>query len=253
MKTLNLEECLNSLVKVLPNKPGVYQFFDEKGIIIYVGKAKELKKRVSSYFNKISESAKTRILVRKICDIKHIVVETETDALLLENNLIKKYQPRYNVLLKDDKTYPWICIKKENFPRVFSTRNIVKDGSSYFGPFTSGYMVRTIIDFLQQAFLLRTCKLALNSESILQQKFKVCLEYHIGNCLGSCVGKQNENDYNEGIAQIQEILRGNIRSVLQSLKVKMSAYSENYEYEKAEIVKKKIVLLENYQSKSTII
>jgi len=242
-----------SLVKVLPNNPGVYQFYDDEGIIIYVGKAKDLKKRVSSYFNKISDSAKTRILVRKICDIKHIVVETETDALLLENNLIKKYQPRYNVLLKDDKTYPWICVKKENFPRVFQTRNIIKDGSLYFGPFTSGSMVKVMIDFLHKVFLLRSCKLSLNAESIKEQKFKVCLEYHLGNCLGPCVGNQSDLDYKENINQINEILKGNIKSVIDSIKSKMLELSNLYEFEKADVLKGKLQLLENYKSKSTIV
>jgi excinuclease ABC subunit C len=253
LKAKELEEYLSAQVKVLPNKPGVYQFFDDAGVIIYVGKAKDLKKRVSSYFNKNIDSAKTRILIRKIEDIKHIVVETETDALLLENNLIKKYQPRYNVLLKDDKSYPWICVKKENFPRVFSTRNIVKDGSVYYGPFTSGYMVRTVIDFLHQVFLLRTCKLALNMQNIAQKKFKVCLEFHLGNCLGPCIGAQSEEEYSEGLSQIHEILKGNIKTVIQALKTKMLNYAESYNFEKADIVKKKIHLLENYQSKSTIV
>jgi excinuclease ABC subunit C len=253
LKAPESEKNLSSLVKVLPNKPGVYQFFDDQEIIIYVGKAKDLKKRVSSYFNKQSDSAKTRILVRKINDIRHIVVETETDALLLENNLIKKYQPRYNVLLKDDKSYPWICVKKENFPRVFLTRNVIKDGSAYYGPFTSVYMARTVIDFLHQVYLLRTCKLALNNESITEHKFKVCLEYHLGNCLGPCVGKQPEEEYNEGLLQINEILKGNTGKVIQDLKQKMHSFADVFEYEKAESIKRKLMLVENYQSKSTIV
>jgi excinuclease ABC subunit C len=247
------EKYLAELVKVLPNKPGVYQFYDDEANIIYVGKAKDLRKRVNSYFSKVSESAKTRILVRRIFDIRHIVVETETDALLLENNLIKKYQPRYNVLLKDDKTYPWICIKKENFPRVFMTRNIVKDGSEYYGPFTSVSMVRTIIDFLHQVYKLRTCKLQLSDENILSKKLKVCLEYHIGNCLGPCIGKQSPIEYNEGITQIHQILKGNVRLVILVLKEKMKKYSESYEFELANQIKEKLILLENYQGKSTIV
>jgi excinuclease ABC subunit C len=253
LKAQKSEKYLSSLVKVLPNKPGVYQFFDDQEIIIYVGKAKDLRKRVSSYFNKQSDSAKTRILVRKINDIRHIVVETETDALLLENNLIKKYQPRYNVLLKDDKSYPWICVKKENFPRVFLTRNVIKDGSAYYGPFTSVYMARAIIDFLHQVYLLRTCKLALSKESIMEQRFKVCLEYHLGNCLGPCVGKQTEEEYNEGLSQINEILKGNTGKVIQDLKQKMNDFADVFEYEKAGSIKRKLLLVENYQSKSTIV
>lgn len=247
------EEYLQSLVQVLPNRPGVYQYYDKDGTIIYVGKAKDLKKRVSSYFVKNQESAKTRILVRRIADIRHIVVETETDALLLENNLIKKYQPRYNVMLKDDKTYPWICVKNERFPRVFYTRNVIKDGSKYYGPFTSVYLVKTIIDLFKQLYLLRTCKLNLSVENIEAKKFKVCLEYHIGNCLGPCVGEQTMDDYNEGIDHIHHILKGNIGSVIQSLKTRMANYAETFEYEKAHKVKEKLLVLENYQSKSTVV
>jgi excinuclease ABC subunit C len=244
---------LEPVIKTLPNKSGVYQFIDENETIIYVGKAKDIKKRVSSYFNRISESGKTRILVRKIAEIRHIVVETETDALLLENNLIKKYQPKYNVLLKDDKSYPWICVKKEKFPRVFQTRTIIKDGSDYFGPFTSVGVVRTMIDFLQQVFLLRTCKLSLTKENIEQQKFKVCLEYHLGNCLGPCVGYQTDSEYEENIHQVSDILKGNIRNVIRNLKEKMLKLSDNYLFEEAEKLKQKLVLLESYQSKSTIV
>ncbi len=247
------EEYLQSLVKVLPNKPGVYQYFDKEGTIIYVGKAKDLKKRVSSYFNKNQDSAKTRILVRRITDIKHIVVETETDALLLENNLIKKYQPRYNVMLKDDKSYPWIVVKREPFPRVFYTRNVIKDGSKYYGPFTSVTLVKTIVDLFKQTYLLRTCKLNLNKENIAKGKFKVCLEYHIGNCLGPCVGEQEEEDYNEGIDHIHHILKGNISSVIQTLKHRMTDYAEQFEFEKAQRVKERLALLENYQSKSMVV
>jgi excinuclease ABC subunit C len=243
----------DSLIKVLPDKPGVYEFFNKENIIIYVGKAKNLKKRVSSYFVKNHDSAKTRILVRSIADIKHIVVETETDALLLENNLIKKYQPRYNVLLKDDKTYPWICIKNEPFPRVFSTRNVFKDGSKYYGPFTSGLMVRTILDLFRQIYQLRSCKLLLSNQNIETGKFKVCLEYHIGNCRGPCVNEQRESDYNESIDHIHHILKGNIGQVIQMLKAKMIHYSEEFKYEQAQGLKEKLSILESFQSKSTIV
>lgn len=247
------EEYLQSLVKVLPNKPGVYQYFDKDGTIIYVGKAKDLKKRVASYFVKSHDSGKTRILVRRIADIKHIVVETETDALLLENNLIKKYQPRYNVMLKDDKSYPWIVVKREPFPRVFYTRNVIKDGSKYYGPFTSVNLVKTIIDLFKQIYLLRTCKLNLSKENIEKGKFKVCLEYHIGNCLAPCIGEQSEEDYNEGIDHIHHILKGNIGSVIQLLKQRMTEYAEQFEFEKAQRVKERLLMLENYQSKSTVV
>ena len=204
-------EYINNIIRALPDNPGVYQYFDVEGKIIYVGKAKNLKKRVSSYFNKDqSENGKTQILVRKIADIKFIIVDTELDALLLENNLIKKYQPRYNVLLKDDKTYPWICIKNERFPRVFSTRNFIKDGSLYFGPYASGKLMHTVLDLIKHLFKLRNCNLNLTDENIKANKFKVCLEYHIGNCKAPCVGKESEEEYNETIADIKEIVKGNI-------------------------------------------
>ncbi len=248
-----INQHIQSLLKVLPNKPGVYLYYDSNATVIYVGKAKNLKKRVSSYFTKSHYTAKTRILVRKITDIKHIVVETETDALLLENNLIKKYQPRYNVLLKDDKSYPWIVVKNESFPRVFYTRNVVKDGSKYYGPFTSVYLVRTILELFKQLYLLRTCNLNLSESNIKKGKYKVCLEYHIGNCLAPCVGKQEESDYNENINQIHNILKGKIGSVINVIKQKMLAYASKYEFEKAQIFKEKLDLLENYQSKSTVI
>ncbi len=251
--TENKQSHIQNLVKVLPNKPGVYQYFDKEGVIIYVGKAKNLKKRVSSYFSKVHDSARTRILVRKIADIKHIVVETETDALLLENNLIKKYQPRYNVMLKDDKSYPWIVVKNEPFPRIFYTRNVVKDGSKYYGPFTSVHLVRTIIDLFKQLYLLRTCQLNLSQQNIQKKKYKVCLEYHIGNCLAPCVEKQNEEDYNNNIEQIHNILKGRIGKVIELLKGKMNAHAANFEFEIAQKYKEKLLLLENYQSKSTIV
>ena len=249
-----MKDSLKNIIKNLPNLPGVYQFFDKDRNIIYIGKAKNLKKRVSSYFTKThDDSPKTRILVRKITDIKHIIVKNENDALLLENNLIKKYKPRYNVLLKDDKTYPWICIKNENFPRVFQTRNVVKDGSLYFGPYTSVMTVRTILDLLHKIYKLRTCKLNLTNENIKQGKFKVCLEYHINNCLAPCVAKQTSEDYNEKIEQIKNILKGNVGSVIKYLTQQMQEYAQNLEFEKAQDLKEKIERLKQYQSKSTVV
>jgi excinuclease ABC subunit C len=246
-------ENIKEKLKVLPNSPGVYQFYSKEQIIIYVGKAKDLKKRVSSYFTKTHDSGKTRILLSKIFDIKHIVVETETDALLLENNLIKKYQPRYNVLLKDDKSFPYICVKNEAFPRVFMTRNILKDGSKYFGPYTSVRMTRLIIDMFKQLYKLRTCNYTLSDENIVKGKFKVCLEYHINNCKGACVGKQSFDEYEDNIQQIKKILKGDIRKVINALEERMHMYSQNFEFEKAQDIKEKLLLLENYRSKSTIV
>ena len=194
-------------LQTLPNQPGVYQYFDANEAIIYVGKAKNLKKRVSSYFTKTHENGKTRVLVKKIASIKHIVVDTETDALLLENNLIKKYRPRYNVLLKDDKSYPWICIKKERFPRVFQTRRLIKDGSEYFGPYTSVKTVYTLLDLIRGLYQLRTCNYDLSQEKIKAGKYKVCLEYHLGNCKGACEGYETVAEYDENIKAIREILK----------------------------------------------
>lgn len=246
-------ERLKELVRVLPESPGVYQYFNSDGKIIYVGKAKNLKKRVSSYFTKRHDNRKTEILVRKIADIQHVVVETEEDALLLENNLIKKYQPRYNVLLKDDKSFPWICIKNEPFPRVFSTRRVVRDGSLYFGPYTSVGMVRTILDIIKQLYTIRTCGYNLAQENIAKGKYKVCLEYHLGNCKGPCEGLQEEKEYNEMIDQIKNILKGNLNSVTSHLKTVMDEYASSYEFEKAAEVKSKLDILEKYRSKSTIV
>ena len=240
-------------IKELPQNPGVYQFFDKSQKILYVGKAKNLKKRVSSYFTKKQEYAKTKLMVSKIRDIKYFVVPTEMDALLLENNLIKKYQPKYNVMLKDDKTYPFICVKNEPFPRVYSTRRVVKDGSLYFGPYTSVRLVRTLIDFIHQLYPLRTCNFNLKSENIQRKKFKLCLEYHIGNCLAPCEGFQSEESYKIGINHIKQILKGDIKSVASILKDRMIFFSENMEFEKAQGVKEKLSLLDNYQSKSTIV
>ncbi len=240
-------------LKTLPSTPGVYQFFDTKGAVIYVGKAKNLKHRVRSYFNKVHDYGKTNVLVKKIHDIKHIVVATETDALLLENNLIKKYQPRYNVLLKDDKSYPWICIKKERFPRVFQTRRVIKDGSEYFGPYTSIKTVSTLLDLIKGLFPIRTCNYDLSEEKIKNQKYKVCLEYHLGNCRGACEAKETEQIYLENIAAIRDILKGNFKNSLSLFKSQMQDLAANLQFEDAQVLKEKITILENYQSKSTIV
>lgn len=240
-------------LQTLPNQPGVYQYFDANDKILYVGKAKDLKKRVSSYFTKNHDYGKTKVLVKKIASIKHIVVETETDALLLENNLIKKYQPRYNVLLKDDKSYPWICIKKERFPRVFSTRRVIKDGSEYFGPYTSMKTVKTLLDLVKGVYMLRTCNYDLAEDKIHTGKFKVCLEYHLGNCKGPCEGYQSEEDYQKDITAIREILKGNFRESLVQFKQQMKAHAEVMEFEEAQRIKEKIDILENYQAKSTVV
>jgi excinuclease ABC subunit C len=240
------------ILPMLPDKPGVYQFIDSFGNIIYVGKAKNLKKRVSSYFTK-NQSGKTLVMLKRATDLKPIIVDNESDALLLENNIIKKHQPRYNILLKDDKTYPWICIKKEHFPRVFSTRNTFKDGSQYFGPYTSGLMVKTLIELIRHLFKLRTCSLNLTNENIAEGKFKVCLEYHLGNCKGPCVGLQTEQDYSENIQQIKNILRGNISAVSDYLKLLMSRYSDNKQFEEAQIIKEKIDILSKFQSRSAVV
>ena len=240
-------------LKTLPNAPGVYQYYDSEGTIIYVGKAKNLKKRVSSYFTKTYENGKTKVLVKKIATIKHIVVETETDALLLENNLIKKHQPRYNVMLKDDKSYPWICIKKERFPRVFSTRRVIKDGSEYFGPYTSMKTVSTLLDLIKGLYQLRTCNYDLSQEKIEANKYKVCLEYHLGNCKGPCEALETEESYKENIVAIREILKGNFKDSLGQFKKQMKDFAEKMQFEDAQRVKEKIEVLENYQAKSTII
>ncbi|NNC50456.1 MAG: excinuclease ABC subunit UvrC [Flaviramulus sp.] len=245
--------ALNIQLQTLPNQPGVYQYYDKEGTIIYVGKAKNLKKRVTSYFTKTHENGKTRVLVKKIANIKHIVVDTETDALLLENNLIKKHQPRYNVLLKDDKSYPWICIKKEHFPRVFSTRRIIKDGSEYFGPYTSVKTVYTLLDLIKGLYSLRTCNYHLSEEKIQAGKYKVCLEYHLGNCKGGCEGLETEQEYNESIKAIKEILKGNFKDSLSQFKTQMKEFAEQTKFEEAQKIKEKIDVLENYQAKSTIV
>jgi excinuclease ABC subunit C len=238
---------------VLPGKPGIYQFCDDSGKIIYIGKAKNLKKRVSSYFSKQHDSRKTALLVRNIADIKHMVVETEQDALLLENNLIKKYQPRYNIRLKDDKSYPWICIKNEPFPRVFKTRNLIRDGSKYFGPYTSIYTVRTLLELFKTEYKLRTCNYQLTDENIKSGKYKVCLEYHIGNCEGPCEGLVSADKYNQGIEDITGILKGNISGVIKHLELRMADMASQMNFEEAQKLKEKYDSLKRYQSKSTIV
>jgi excinuclease ABC subunit C len=242
------------MLQSLPDRPGVYQYYDKAGKILYVGKAKNLRKRVTSYFTRDSGiSGKIAVLVSKIYDIRTIVVDTEYDALLLENNLIKKYLPRYNVMLKDDKTYPWICIKNEPFPRVFPTRTLVRDGSQYFGPYASVRMMNNLLELVQQLYPLRNCNYHLIPQNIAGGKFKVCLEYHIGNCKGPCEGKQSEEDYNETILLIKEIIKGNISAVSQKLKSTMLGFAGKMEFEKAQAVKEKLILLEKYQSKSAVV
>lgn len=240
-------------IATLPDSPGVYQYYDKDGKLLYVGKAKNLKKRVSSYFNKTQDNGKTRILVKKIETIKHIVVKTETDALLLENNLIKNYQPRYNVMLKDDKSYPWICIKNERFPSVFPTRRMIKDGSEYYGPYTSMKTVHTLLDLIKGLYPLRTCNYDLSEEKIRAGKYKVCLEYHLGNCSGPCEGLYSEAEYQENIEAIRNIVKGNFKDSLHKFKSQMKELAANLKFEQAQRVKEKIDILENYQSKSTVV
>lgn len=245
---------LKDSIRILPHGPGVYQFVDNEGRIIYVGKAKNLKSRVSSYFQKDqTASNKLRVMVSKVVQIRHLLTSTESDALLLENNLIKKYQPKYNILLKDDKSFPFICVKKEPFPRVFATRNPVEDGSEYFGPYTSMVMVRTLLDLIRQLYPLRNCKLSLTEENIAAGKFRVCLEYHLGNCLAPCVGLQEETHYEQNILHIKNILRGNTNSVLEFLKTQMKQRAEMLMYEEAQALKEKVDLLRKFQSKSAIV
>lgn len=247
------QDSLKIQLSTLPNDPGVYQFYNKDDTLLYVGKAKNLKKRVSSYFNKKHEYGKTRILVKHINSIRHIVVPTETDALLLENNLIKKYQPKYNVLLKDDKSYPWICIKNERFPRIFPTRKYIKDGSEYFGPYTSMHTVRTLLDLIKGVYPLRTCNYDLSEKKISEGKYKVCLEYHLGNCKGPCEGLQSEEEYHLQVNDIREILKGNFKSSLTYFKKQMKSLADRKLFEEAQQMKEKIEVLENYQAKSTIV
>ena len=244
---------LDLQIQTLPDGPGVYQYYDKEGKILYVGKAKNLKKRVSSYFNKIHDQAKTNVLVKKIVTIKHIVVPTETDALLLENNLIKTLQPRYNVLLRDDKSYPWICIKKEPFSRIFATRRMVKDGSEYFGPYTSFKTVNTILELIKELYPLRTCNFDLSPSNIKSGKFKVCLEYHIGNCKGPCEGYESLENYQNQVDAIREILKGNFKNSMKDFKRVMIELAQDMHFEEAQKIKEKIEVLENYQSRSTIV
>jgi excinuclease ABC subunit C len=246
-------EHLVHKVEILPSLPGVYKFYDKNGKIIYVGKAKNLKKRVSSYFNKTPESGKVQMLVRKIRDIEYIVVDTETDALLLENNLIKKYQPRYNVMLKDDKTYPFIVIKNEPFPRVFLTRNVIRDGSQYYGPYTSARLARSLLDLFRKLFYLRTCKYNLTQANIKVGKFKVCLEYHIKKCKAPCVGLQTEEEYLQQISQIRNILKGNITEAIRYLEKMMKDYAAELKFEQAQEIKERIDILKRFQAKSTVV
>ena len=251
---MKLNSDISDLISSLPDQAGVYQFYDKNGSIIYIGKAKNLKKRVSSYFSRTKfDSFKIKVLVDRIVDLKYIVVDNESDALLLENNLIKKYQPKYNILLKDDKTFPWICVKNEPFPRVFSTRTIINDGSKYYGPYTSAYAVKILLNLIRQLYQLRTCKLLLSDDNIRSGKFKVCLEYHIGNCKGPCVGLQNQEDYSDSITQIQNIIKGNLSDVIAYLKGEMKQRADLFQFEEANKFKEKIDILSRYQSKSTIV
>lgn len=253
MDELKTNDYLRGIVQNLPDSPGIYQYLNDEGTIIYVGKAKNLKRRVSSYFNREHEAGKTRILVSKIRDIRYIVVKTEEDALLLENNLIKKYKPRYNVLLKDDKTYPSICIQNEWFPRVFRTRKIIRNGSSYYGPYSHVPTMYALLDLIKHLFPLRTCHHNLTPESIRAGKYHVCLEYHIKNCAAPCVGKQSHDEYMQNIAQIKEILKGNTREIEQKLYQEMQKLAEELKFEEAQAVKEKYLLLENYRAKSEVV
>lgn len=247
------DATLEVQLKTLPDSPGVYQFYDKDEKLLYVGKAKNLKKRVSSYFRKTHDYGKTRVLVKKIRSIRHVVVPTETDALLLENNLIKKYQPRYNVMLKDDKTYPWICIKNERFPRIFPTRKVIRDGSEYFGPYTSMKTIRTLLDLIKGLYSLRTCNYDLSADKISSGKYRVCLEYHLGNCKGPCENLQSETEYNRQIEEIRKIIKGDFKDSLNHFRALMSSYASEMRFEDAQRIKEKIDVLENYQVKSTVV
>jgi excinuclease ABC subunit C len=245
---------LQSKIKALPNKPGVYKYFDQENQIIYIGKAKNLRKRVSSYFVAQSqESRKTKLLVAKICDIQYTVVDTETDALLLENNLIKEFQPKYNILLKDDKSFPLIKIVNERFPRVFSMRNPTRDGGEYFGPYTSSRVMHTVLELVKKLYPTRNCNYNLSEANIQAGKFKPCLEYQIGNCLGPCAGLQSEQNYSEAINHIKHLLKGNLSEVREHIKIQMEDASEKLDFEAAEKYKQKLILLDNYKSRSTVV
>lgn len=248
------KDALTPVIRTLPSGPGVYQFLDQGGRVIYVGKAKDLKKRVSSYFNRTqAESGKVRVMVKRIAAIRHMVVDTELDALLLENNLIKKYQPRYNVLLKDDKTFPWICIKNEPFPRIFPTRQLLRDGSRYFGPYASVRMMNTLLELIRQLFQYRTCRLRLTRENIRAGKFTRCLEYHLGNCKAPCEGLQTEADYMDTMQQIESILKGKLSLVMEQLRRRMKQYADKLAFEQAHVVKEKLTLLESFQARSMVV
>ena len=245
-------EELKTILKIIPNKPGVYRYYDSDGNLIYVGKAKNLKRRVSSYFNK-EQTGKTRVLVSRIADIKFIVVESESEALLLENNLIKQYKPRYNIMLKDDKTYPWICVKNEPFPRVFLTRKKLNDGSDYYGPYPSVRTAHVLLDLLGQVYQIRSCKTTLTESSVEKGKYRVCLDYHIHKCAGPCVGNVTLDAYRQMIAEVKEVIRGNLQGVLRDLKTQMLDHASRMEFEEAQLIKEKYELLENYRSRSTVV
>ena len=253
MEELRTSDYLKGIVQNLPEGPGIYQYLNSEGTIIYVGKAKNLKRRVSSYFNREHEPGKTRVLVSKIADIRYIIVNSEEDALLLENNLIKKYKPRYNVLLKDDKTYPSICVQNEYFPRVFKTRKIIRNGSSYYGPYSHLPSMYALLDLIKHLYPLRTCNLNLTAENIRSGKFNVCLEYHIKNCAGPCIGKQNHGEYLKNIEEIKEILKGNTQDLSRKLYKEMQEHADNLRFEEAQKTKERYLLLENYRSKSEVV
>ncbi|MCE8551416.1 MULTISPECIES: excinuclease ABC subunit UvrC [Bacteroides] len=250
---LKTSEYLKGIVSNLPEKPGIYQYLNAEGTIIYVGKAKNLKRRVNSYFSKEHQPGKTRVLVSKIADIRYIVVNSEEDALLLENNLIKKYKPRYNVLLKDDKTYPSICVQNEYFPRVFKTRRIIRNGSSYYGPYSHAPSMHAVLDLIKHLYPLRTCNLNLSPENIRAGKFNVCLEYHIKNCAGPCIGLQSQEEYLKNISEIKEILKGNTQEISKMLYQQMQELAAEMKFEEAQKVKEKYALIENYRSKSEVV
>src|SRR6266480_835944 len=247
------QEEFQKMAPTIPAEAGIYKYFDESGNLVYVGKAKNLRKRVSSYFNKTFTNYKTHDLVNRIKRVEFTIVNSEQDAFLLENSLIKEFQPKFNINLKDDKSYPFIVIKNESFPRVFLTRNRINDGSEYLGPFTSVGKVRELIDFIRANIPLRTCKLNLTKQNISKGKFKVCLEYHLGNCKGPCEALQSAEDYAEGLEQIRNLLKGNLGPVLQHFKKEMREYAESMQFEKAELIRKKITHLENYQAKSVVV
>lgn len=248
------KEHIQAILDTLVSTPGVYQYFDKTGKIIYVGKAKNLKNRVLSYFrNDVKHTLKTQILVRKIADIKFVHVSSETEALLMENNLIKKYKPKYNIMLKDDKTYPWIRITNEEYPRIFTTRNVIKDGSSYYGPYASGKILRELMDLLRNVFSYRSCSLNLTEEGVNQGKFKPCLNAQIGLCDKPCIGEQSRVEYHKMISGVRQVIRGNFASYLKEMKAQMMSFAEQLNFEKAQIMKERIMLLENYSAKSTIV